>query len=83
MIAAPPVAWSGTYSLPAASEAVAISVQMQGRAATVSLGPGHSGPTAVTVLLRGAHIRFTFPGLPQNVVFEGTIRKSRKDRKSR
>jgi len=50
---------------------------MQGRTATVSLGPGHAGATAVTVVLHGAHIRFTFPGLPQNVVFEGTLRKSR------
>jgi pimeloyl-ACP methyl ester carboxylesterase len=77
MIAAPPVAWSGTYALPASSTPVAISVQLQGRTATVSLGPGHSGATQVTVELHGAHIRFAFPGTPANVVFEGSLAKSR------
>jgi hypothetical protein len=76
-VIAAPVAWSGTYSLPASTEAVAISVQMHGRTATVSLGPGHSGATSVTVVMHGTHIRFAFPGLPQNVVFDGSVRKSR------
>jgi len=76
-VIAAPVAWSGTYSLPASTDAVAISVQMHGRTATVSLGPGHSGATSVTVAVHGTHIRFVFPGLPQNVVFEGSVRKSR------
>jgi hypothetical protein len=77
-VIAAPVAWSGTYSLPASAAAVAISVQMKADgAATVAFGPGHSGATAVTVVVRGTHIRFTFPGMPQNVVFDGTLRKSR------
>jgi pimeloyl-ACP methyl ester carboxylesterase len=76
-VIAAPVAWSGTYSLPASAAAVAMTVQMQGRTATVSLGPGHAGATAVTVVVRGTHIRFTFPGMPQNVVFEGSLRKLR------
>jgi uncharacterized protein len=77
VIAAPPVAWSGTYALPASSRPVAISVQLQGRTTTVSLGPGHSGATAVTAVLRGTRVTFTFPGMPANVVFEGSVAKSR------
>jgi pimeloyl-ACP methyl ester carboxylesterase len=74
---AAPVAWSGTYSLPTSAAAVAMTVQIQGRTGTVSLGPGHAGATAVTVVVRGTHIRFTFPGMPQDVVFEGSVRRSR------
>jgi pimeloyl-ACP methyl ester carboxylesterase len=72
-----PVAWSGTYALPASSDPVAISVQLNGRVATVAFGPGHAGATAATVVVRGTHIRFAFPGMPQDVVFEGSVRKSR------
>jgi len=72
MIAAP-VAWSGTYALPASAPAVAISVQLRGTKATVALGPGHAGATSVAVTVHGAHIRFAFPGLPQNVTFDGVV----------
>ncbi len=75
MIAAT-VSWSGTYALPSSTAPVAIALLIDGRAATVSLGPGHSGPTKVTVAVHGTHVRFSLPGLPQNVVFDGAVRGS-------
>jgi pimeloyl-ACP methyl ester carboxylesterase len=68
------IAWTGTYALPAGTPPVAIVVRMLGARATVSLGPGHASATQVAVAVGGARIRFAFPGLPQNVVFAGTVR---------
>jgi pimeloyl-ACP methyl ester carboxylesterase len=65
--------WVGTYALPASASPVALVMQMRGKSANVSLGPGHSGTTQVVVKLRGKRIRFAFPGLPQNVVFDGVL----------
>jgi uncharacterized protein len=76
MIAAT-VSWNGTYALPAAADPVAIVVQVQGRTATVSLGPGHAGATEVAFGSHGARVRFTFPGLPQDVVFDGATKGRR------
>lgn len=73
MIAAA-VSWTGTYALPATAAPVAISVQVDGGKATVSLGPGHSGATVVALGAHGTRVRFSLPGLPQNVVFDGTVR---------
>jgi pimeloyl-ACP methyl ester carboxylesterase len=73
VIAAVPVAWSGTYALPSRAAAVAISVQLRGSRATVSLGPGHSGATVVGVGRHGTRVRFALPGSPQNVVFDGSV----------
>ncbi len=69
--------WIGAYALPASAAPVAIVVQMRGKTANVSLGPGHSGTTQVVVKLRGRRIRFAFPGLPQNVVFDGSLNRKR------
>ena len=66
--------WSGTYALPASATAVAIAVHKHGRTADVSLGPGHSGATRVALEIRGKRIGFSFPGLPQNVVFDGRVK---------
>jgi pimeloyl-ACP methyl ester carboxylesterase len=66
--------WTGTYALPAAAAPVAIVVRMHARSATVALGPGHSGATRVSVSIHGRHVRFAFPGLPANVVFDGELR---------
>jgi uncharacterized protein len=70
---APAASWSGTYALPAASAPVAIVVRVHGPSATVSLGPGHSGATQVPVSIRGRHVRFAFPGLPQSMTFDGEL----------
>src|SRR5207245_9438873 len=42
-----------------------------------SLGSGHSGATEVALGAHGTRVRFTFPGLPQNVVFDGSVRGAR------
>lgn len=76
MIAAT-AAWSGTYALPATAAPVAISVQVDGSTATVSLGPGHSGATVVALGKHGTRVRFSLPGLPQNVVFDGAVKGAR------
>jgi pimeloyl-ACP methyl ester carboxylesterase len=69
--------WHGTYALPARATPVAISVRLHGATATVALGPGHSGATDVTVSVHGTRIRFNLLGLPQNVVFDGSVRGTR------
>jgi pimeloyl-ACP methyl ester carboxylesterase len=76
MIAAP-LSWSGTYVLPRSASPVAIVVRMHGHAATVSLGPGHAGATEVAVTVHGRRVRFSFPGLPQNIVFDGAVNGAR------
>jgi pimeloyl-ACP methyl ester carboxylesterase len=76
VIAATP-SWTGTYALPAAAAPVAIVIQARGAAATVSLGPGHASATKVALTARGTHVSFFFPGLPQNMVFTGTVRGSK------
>jgi pimeloyl-ACP methyl ester carboxylesterase len=67
-------AWTGTYALPAAASPVAIVVQLQGRTATVSLGPGHAYVQRATAVVNGTHIRFT---VPDAVVFDGTVKGGR------
>ena len=64
--------WVGTYRLPASAVPVDISVQLHGARATVSMGYGHPARTDVAASVRGPHVRFVLPGLPANVVFEGT-----------
>jgi pimeloyl-ACP methyl ester carboxylesterase len=71
------IAWTGTYAVPATAAPVAIVVQTHGSSATVSLGPGHASATKVTVTIRGKHVRFSFPGMPQNLVFAGSVRGSK------
>jgi pimeloyl-ACP methyl ester carboxylesterase len=76
MIATAP-AWSGTYALPASAARVAIVVQMRRHDATVSLGPGHAFATKVPMTIHGKRVRFSLPGLPQNVVFDGSLSRTR------
>jgi pimeloyl-ACP methyl ester carboxylesterase len=71
------ISWSGSYVLPAAAAPVAISVQVHGHKASVSLGPGHSSSTDVAFVVHGKRVRFRFPGLPRDVVFEGTVTRGK------
>jgi pimeloyl-ACP methyl ester carboxylesterase len=71
------VSWSGTYALPASAAPVAISVQLHGTKATVALGTGHAGATQVAVTIKGTRTLFAFPGLPQSVVFDGSVKGTR------
>jgi len=68
--------WAGTFRLPAAAQAVSVAVDLHGATATVSLGPGHASATEVAVRRRGSRLRFSFPGLPANVVFAGRLKGS-------
>jgi hypothetical protein len=63
--------WTGTYSLPAGSEAVDISAQLHGKSSLVALGRGHASLTSVPVAVRGTHVRFVFPG---GVAFDGALK---------
>jgi uncharacterized protein len=71
------IAYVGTYALPATASPVAVDVRVRGASAIVSLGPGHAAAQRVDVTLHGKRIRFALPGLPQNVVFDGTVRGRR------
>jgi uncharacterized protein len=71
------IPWTGTYALPAAASPVAIDVRVRGASAIVSLGPGHAAAQRVAVTVQGKRIRFAVPGLPQDVVFDGTVRRGR------
>ena len=64
--------WVGTYRLPASADPVEVSVQLRGGHATVSMGYGHPAHTSVAATVRGSHVHFALPGLPANVVFDGT-----------
>jgi pimeloyl-ACP methyl ester carboxylesterase len=70
-VAAPPAgaaSYVGSFRLPAAAEAVAMSVQLTGGKAVVALAPGHMGRTAVAASTGGGTVRFTLPG---GVAFDG------------
>jgi uncharacterized protein len=69
-----PATWVGRYALPASATPVAIVVRMSGNTADVSLGPGHAGTTQVALTVHGRRVRFGFPGLPRNLVFDGSAK---------
>jgi pimeloyl-ACP methyl ester carboxylesterase len=65
----------GSYRLPVTAEPVALTLDVHGRAATVSLGPGHLSATQVGIATHGAGVRFALPGRPALVVFTGALSK--------
>jgi pimeloyl-ACP methyl ester carboxylesterase len=69
------IAWTGTYAVPAGTDPVAISVQVSGHRATVAFGGGHAVSTTVALGQAGTRVRFSFPGLPSNLVFDGTVKR--------
>jgi hypothetical protein len=68
--------WTGTYSLPAKALPVQLSVEVRGARGIVWMGYGHPARTDVSVARRGAKMRFALPGLPNDVVFDGTSRRT-------
>lgn len=65
--------WVGSFTLPAGTDPVAVSVDVRGARATVSMGYGHPAHSVVAVRARGARLRFALPGMPANVVFDGSF----------
>ncbi len=65
--------WVGTYRLPASADPVDVFVQLRGGRAVVSMGYGHPARSQVAAAVRGEHVRFALPGLPANLVFDGTV----------
>jgi uncharacterized protein len=54
-----------------------MSLAIRAGLATVALGPGHSYPTDVLLSSTRDAVRFALPGLPQDVVFTGRVRRGR------
>src|SRR3954452_18497493 len=75
-LAAAPSTWSGAYQLPQGAEPVAVSidaVSIDPARSVVVLGAGHAPETRVAVRIAGGHVRFSLPGRPAAVVFDGRI----------
>jgi pimeloyl-ACP methyl ester carboxylesterase len=51
-------------------------VQVNGRTASVAFGGGHAVSTTVVLGKHGTRVRFAFPGLPSNVVFDGNLKRN-------
>ncbi|HEY1367796.1 MAG TPA: prolyl oligopeptidase family serine peptidase [Gaiellaceae bacterium] len=66
--------WVGTFRLPAAAEATGIAVELSGGRAVVSMPVGHAARTRVTAKLTANRLRFTLPGRPAPLVFDGAVR---------
>jgi dienelactone hydrolase len=64
-------AWVGTYDLRGRAQ---VSVTLGGGRALVALGVGHAGLQSVPVSVAGARIRFSLPGRPTVVLFDGRLR---------
>jgi pimeloyl-ACP methyl ester carboxylesterase len=69
----PTGSWVGTYTL---GRLDPITVALNGRRATVALGPGHAGRQTVPMTIRNGRVRFALPGVP-SVVFDGKLRGRR------
>jgi uncharacterized protein len=74
--ALPSVTWAGTAQLTrgGGSEAFALSVEVRGRRAIVSMGEGHAARTEVPARLSRRHVRLTLPGRPWRLALEGRVR---------
>jgi dienelactone hydrolase len=64
--------WRGTFVLP---RLLPISVTLKGNKATVALPAGHAAATVVAVRRSGARVRFSLPGRPTALAFDGVLRK--------
>jgi uncharacterized protein len=68
--------WRGSYRLPGRAEPVALSLSLAGPA-MLSLGPGHISLLRPRLERRGARVRFTVPGRPAPLLFDGTVHGGR------
>ncbi len=62
--------WVGSYTLGGPGE---IAVTLNGRRALVALGVGHADLQSVPLATSGSRVRFTLPGRPSALAFDGTI----------
>jgi uncharacterized protein len=68
--------WAGTaqFTRGGGPDAFSLSIELRGRRAIVSLGPGHSATTEVRARRSGRRIRLTLPGRPWGLAFDGRLR---------
>jgi uncharacterized protein len=75
--ALPSGAWSGSAELTRGGgtlQPFAMSVEVRGRRATVSLGTGHPARTEIAARLSRGRIRLTLPGRPWRLTLDGRVR---------
>ena len=77
--ARPAGSWSGLaqFTRVGGPEAFSMSLELRGRRAVVSLGPGHAARTQVPARITGSRVRLTLPGRPWGMAFDGRLRKGR------
>jgi dienelactone hydrolase len=73
---APTGKWSGNYTLPRGAQPAAISVELRGENAIVTLAPGHAVSTQVRARAAPGRLRFSLPGRPAPVAFDGRLRRA-------
>ena len=75
-VALPSGAWAGTaqFTRGGGDEAFPISIEVRGRRAVVSLGPGHAARTEVAARLSRGRVRLTLPGRPWRLALDGRVR---------
>jgi dienelactone hydrolase len=66
--------WAGTFSLPSARAQVPFAIDLRGAAAIVTMGAGHPAETAVRARRTPGRLRFSLPGRPALVSFDGVVR---------
>lgn len=69
--------WSGTLSLPSASDPVAVSIELRGGRAVVALGAGLPARTEVAARATPGRLRLSLPGRPAPLVLDVRVRGAR------
>jgi uncharacterized protein len=69
----PEGSWTGTFTMPTGG-AVPLGVVLRAREAVVSIGAGHPAETAVPARRSPGRLRFSLPGRPTPVAFDGILR---------
>ena len=69
--------WSGTLSLPSATDPVAVSIELRGGRAVVALGAGLPARTEVAARATPGRLRLSLPGRPAPLVLDVRARGAR------
>jgi hypothetical protein len=77
--AGPAGSWAGTaqFLRVGGPEPFSMSLELRGRRAVVSLGPGHAARVEVPARISGGRVRLTLPGRPWRLALDGRLRKGR------